>query len=90
MQIVIDKEKEVRKLNKMLDTLKDEKDLQSVRFAINIINNIDGIPLPKGHGRLIDDNEVKELIKGWSTYAVDKALTVLEADEENININEND
>ena len=41
-----------------------------------------GIVLPKGHGRLIDDNEVKELIKGWSTYAVDKALTVLEADRE--------
>ena len=41
-----------------------------------------GIVLPKGHGRLIDDNEVKELIKGWSTYAVDKALTVLETDKE--------
>ena len=45
-----------------------------------------GTPLPKGHGRLIDDNE-KELIKGWSTYAIDKALTVLE--DEIINIIKN-
>ena len=53
MQIVIDKDKEINKLKEMLDTLTDEKDLQSVRFAINIFENIDGIPLPK-HGKLVD------------------------------------
>lgn len=54
MKLVIDRDKEVNKLKEMLDTLTDKKDLQSVRFAINILENIDGTPLPKGHGRLID------------------------------------
>ena len=40
-------------------------------------------PLPKGHGKLIDADEVKELVKGWSIYAIDKALTIIDIDEEN-------
>ena len=38
MKVVIDKEVELAKLNEMLDTLTDEKDKQSVRFAINLIS----------------------------------------------------
>ena len=40
MKLVIDRDKEVNKLKEMLDTLTDKKDLQSVRFAINILENI--------------------------------------------------
>lgn len=37
-KIVIDKETEITKLQSTLETLTDDKDRQSVRFAINIIN----------------------------------------------------
>lgn len=60
MQIVIDRDKEVNKLKEMLDTLTDKKDLQSVRFAINILENIDGIPLPSDDVRAFDAS-VKKL-----------------------------
>lgn len=46
MQIVIDRDKEISKLKKMLENLTDEKDIQSVKFAINILEDI-GTPLPK-------------------------------------------
>ena len=60
MQIVIDKDKEIQKIKDMLSNLTDKKDIQSVKFAINVIEGIDGIPLPKGHGRLIDADELKK------------------------------
>ena len=53
----------------------------------------DGIPLPKGHGRLIDADELKkkQFTIGTSnyceydvvsTYEIDKAPTIIEADKE--------
>lgn len=58
MKIVIDKDKELQKLKDMLPNLTDKKDVQSVKFAINVIEGIDGTPLPKGHGRLIDADAI--------------------------------
>ena len=73
MQIVIDIPEEILK--------------QEVYTNVDLIQTIapavhNGTPIPKGHGRLIDADEVKELVKGWSTYAVDKALTLVEAENE--------
>ena len=89
MKIVIDRDKEVNKLKEMIDTLTDKKDLQSVRFAINILENIEGAPLPEGHGRLIDADKL-ELDDGYSNYdgyyhkysqsQIHNAPTVLEAE----------
>ena len=80
MQIVIDIPEDV--YTRLFDN-----DIQDNEIAVDDVCEIAralrfGTPLPKGHGRLIDDNEVKELIKGWATYAVDKALTILEADKD--------
>ena len=36
-KIVIDNEAEITKLEKMLENLTDDKDKQSVRFAINLL-----------------------------------------------------
>ncbi len=42
-KIVIDKENEIAKLENMLETLTDEKDKQSVRFAINVISGFNDV-----------------------------------------------
>lgn len=42
MKIVIDKDAEIKKLEDMLETLTDDKDRQSVRFAINLIEGFSG------------------------------------------------
>lgn len=44
MKIVIDKEAEITKLEDMLANLTDDKDKQSVRFAINVIEGFEEIP----------------------------------------------
>lgn len=88
MKIVIDRDKEVNKLKEMIDTLTDKKDLQSVRFAINILENIEGTPLPKHHGRLIDADNIALIDEQFyvpSDYyvaesAINDAPTVLEAE----------
>ena len=89
MKIVIDRDKEVNKLKEMIDTLTDKKDLQSVRFAINMLENIEGTPLPKGHGRLIDEEDIALIDEQFyvpSDYyvaesAINDAPTIVEADK---------
>ena len=44
MKLIIDTDKQISELKDMLNNLTDAKDLQSVRFAINIFEYIDGIP----------------------------------------------
>lgn len=44
MNIVIDKEVEIAKLANMLENLTDDKDKQSVRFAINVIEGFEERP----------------------------------------------
>ena len=83
MQIVIDKDKEIRELEDMLSHLTDEKDIQSVRFAINVIKGMNGTPLPKHHGRLIDADA---LCKKWVFDAIgkqeiDEAPTIIEGSD---------
>ena len=40
-KVVIDKEAEIAKLESMLPNLTDDKDKQSVRFAINVIEGFE-------------------------------------------------
>lgn len=55
MRVVIDKEAEIERLKDMLETLTDDKDKQSVRFAINLISGFEERPtgewidMPFGH-----------------------------------------
>jgi hypothetical protein len=59
MKIVIDKEAEITKLEDMLANLTDDKDKQSVRFAINLLREVNenkGEWIPVGE-RLPDDLE---------------------------------
>ena len=67
MKMVIDEDKEIQKLKDMLSNLTDKKDIQSVKFAINVIEGIDGTPFPKNHGRLIDLDALieKEMFGGY-------------------------
>lgn len=51
-KIVIDKEVEIAKLADMLENLTDDKDKQSVRFAINVIEGFEEKP----HGKWIRAN----------------------------------
>ena len=85
MQIVIDKDKEIQKLKDMLPNLTDKKDIQSVKFAINVIEGIDGTPLPKGHGRLIDADKLQRVDHIILESAIDNAPTIIEADKESEN-----
>lgn len=48
-----------------------------IAYAINAIKH--GTPLPKGHGRLIDVNDIPI---DCDYYDVDTAPTIIEADEE--------
>ena len=89
MQIVIE----------ISDTLKNIADNEDVKTFSHIIWQAllmdaikNGEPLPKGHGRLIDADELKQVYENtedsqickWSTYGViseiDDAPTVIEAD----------
>lgn len=56
-KIVIDKENEITKLENMLETLTDEKDKQSVRFAINIISDFNEVLSERPQGKWIDYSE---------------------------------
>ena len=69
-----------------------EEDYQNIlhtgKVSFRTINAIEaGIPLPKGHGRLIDadelENHLKEDADEWDEYAlarVEDAPTIIEAD----------
>lgn len=91
MKIVIDIDEEVK--NRLRFGITYSKDIQVVCEALN-----DGIPLPKGHGRLIDadvvlkkmEERIEKLGDDKSIYewsCVDTALemyapTIIEADKE--------
>ena len=63
-------------------------------LGIDIVNTIEavknGTPLPKGHGRLIDADEIQFENNDFDTYsdysrafdAIDNAPTIIEADKE--------
>ena len=63
-----------------------QKDIQTVCEALN-----NGTPLPKGHGRLKDENEIKQMIedakvknessKIFAENIIKFASTIIEADE---------
>lgn len=59
-RIVIDKENEITKLKNMLENLTDEKDKQSVRFAINVISGFNEVLSERPQGEWIvtaEDND---------------------------------
>ena len=86
MQIVIDiSEKDYQTLKK-----KDKFDAMYLDYYEKLI--VYGIPLPKGHGRLVDadeiDNNIYDLTRsmdlnyGQISEVVDTAPTIIEADRE--------
>lgn len=93
MQIVIDIDEEYIKQIDRIRFLIGGKEDRSLQ--INVINAIkNGTPLPKGHGRLIDVDDL-ELDADWNDYCdgyiaysgsmIKYAPTIIEADkEENI------
>ena len=83
MKIVIDIPEEVfdEIYNKNYYSLKGK---EALRVAVR-----NGIPLPKGHGRLIDANTLRKKVSSWGLddYTpedfideIDNALTIIEAD----------
>ena len=83
MQIVIDIDDRVYK------NLMTDNGWRAIELAKAIKN---GTPLPKGHGRLIDADELKKIIKENDTLTmtgfsvrlcdIDNAPTIIEANEE--------
>lgn len=65
--------------DKICDLAKPEIDIVAEAIA-------NGIPLPKGHGRLIDANEVKERLTdakdGYARHVIDSTPTIIEADKD--------
>ena len=78
MQIVIDITDETYLRIVRPDKLTTDGDINSVMWAV-----YNGMPLPKGHGRLIDaDALLKDRHKAIPVIHVIEAPTVLEADKE--------
>lgn len=83
MQIVIDIDKEIYNYIKQLGSI-PTRDTQYIANAI-----FDGTPLPKGHGRLKDADNIKtafpsgEYVRTESVRAtIDHEDTIIEADKE--------
>lgn len=84
MQVVIDIPLKIYE-----NALKGVFEIDTIRQAV-----ITGTPLPKGHGRLIDANDIKTVYEKWREYfdkdvkkllydLIDKYVsTVVEADKE--------
>ena len=88
MQLVIDIPEDVKNTIDLLDDSFDAiKEAYYGSLAIMAIQN--GTPLPKGHGRLIDADEIQFENTEFETYgdyciafdAIDEAPTVIEADK---------
>ena len=78
MQIVIDIPEDAHGRIVRPDRIFTDDDINDVVWAV-----YNGIELPKGHGRLIDADEISKTYKSgnWDLHKVlDKAITVLEAD----------
>jgi hypothetical protein len=88
MQIVIDIPEEIYKASQILDVKYED----GIQIPLEVIAN--GIPLPKGHGRLVDVDKLKEQatkikleslsknIRVITRYKLENALTIIEADKE--------
>lgn len=76
MQIIIDIDEEDYD-----DIMNGETKASALNWSIfNSIRN--GVPLPKGHGDLIDRNELKKVINQFECYdQVLDAPTIIEADK---------
>ena len=88
MQIVIDvSEEEYASCKKHFENLGKREVINDYEYAI-----ANGTPLPKGHGRLKDENEIKQMIehakvknessKNFSENIIKFATTIIEADTE--------
>ena len=75
MQIVIDIDEYLYKTIKTLGIVVEDGDAVAVSEAI-----MNGTPLPKGHGRLIDADAVLEEPIGNTYKDIDIAETIIEAD----------
>ena len=83
MQVVFDRDKKIEELEEMLKHLIDEKDIQSVKFTIEFLKRMDCVQLPKGHGSLIDADELlKDRHRAIPVINVIEAPTIIEADKE--------
>lgn len=91
MQIVIDISEEIMEYIKNNDCL-------AVAYGDEVAKAIkNGIPLPKGHGRLKDENEIKRMIenanvnsepsKTFAENIIRFAPTIIDADKESENEN---
>lgn len=57
-------------------------------FNFHIINTVaNGTPLPKGHGDLVDRNDLKYERYNSYAYAIANAQTIIDADKESENEN---
>ena len=82
MQIIVDIPEDAVKLIEECIKFDNMVDIDVYDIVLNGIKN--GTPLPKGHGRLIDADELRQKwIFGKSEKKeIDDAPTIIEADEE--------
>ena len=81
IELMIKIPEEVYKASQVLDT----KYEHNIQIPLEVLTN--GIPLPKGHGRLIDADEIQFENAEFDTYsdygrafdAIDQADTIIEA-----------
>lgn len=74
MKVVIDKEVELEKLNRMLPNLTDDKDKQSVRFAINLISGFKEITIDETIQIITENAKATALIEFKYNTLVDVIL----------------
>lgn len=74
MQIVIDDEK-------IIDLLETEWGYVGIREDVRRLLIENGTPLPKGHGDLVDRNDLKYDKYNSYAYAIANAPTIIEADK---------
>jgi len=75
MQIVIDIPESI------LNTIQADEMISREQLAVLQVHILNGTPLPKGHGRLIDADAVLEEPIGNTYKDIDIAETIIEADK---------
>lgn len=81
MQIVIDIPEEVRE--HIFDLANDGNEIPLGINAHMVKAIVNGTPLPKGHGRIIDESQVTGTFIWDNRYIECYAPTIIEADKEN-------
>lgn len=76
MQIVIDIPESI------LNTIQADEMISREQLAVLQIHILNGTPLPKGHGRLVDVNDLGYEKYNSYAYAIANAPTIVEADKE--------